>query len=86
MVQTALRGGLQGCGQNCAGAERFIVHERVFAEFVARASEVAARLRQGAATGGAGGTVDCGAMCMPDLAAKVQGLVDDAVALGAKVR
>ena len=30
--------------------------------------------------------VDCGAMCMPGLAEKVQELVDDAVAKGAKVR
>ena len=30
--------------------------------------------------------VDCGAMCMPGLAQKVQELVDDAVANGATVR
>lgn len=34
MLPTALRGAFQSCGQNCAGAERFIVHERVFDEFV----------------------------------------------------
>ncbi len=27
-VPTALRGAFQSCGQNCAGAERFIVHAR----------------------------------------------------------
>jgi acyl-CoA reductase-like NAD-dependent aldehyde dehydrogenase len=27
-VPTALRGAFQSCGQNCAGAERFIVHVR----------------------------------------------------------
>ena len=28
-VPTALRGAFQSCGQNCAGAERFIVHVRL---------------------------------------------------------
>lgn len=45
---------------------------------------------QGPALGGRDGSVrpeevDCGAMCMPGLAEKVQQLVDDAVAKGAKV-
>ena len=34
VLPTALRGAFQSCGQNCAGAERFIVHEKVFDEFV----------------------------------------------------
>ena len=34
VLPTALRGAFQSCGQNCAGAERFIVHERVFDDFV----------------------------------------------------
>ena len=46
---------------------------------------------QGPALGGRAGAgrvdqVDCGAMCMPGLAEKVQELVDDAVAKGAEVR
>ena len=49
-----------------------------------RAAGVIARLRQGPAVGGA--PVDCGAMCMPGLAEKVQELVDDAVKKGAQVR
>ena len=34
VLPTALRGAFQSCGQNCAGAERFIVQEKVFDEFV----------------------------------------------------
>lgn len=34
VLPTALRGAFQSCGQNCAGAERFIVQERVYDEFV----------------------------------------------------
>ena len=56
---------------------------QVYDEFCRRAAEATARMRQGAASGAA--LVDAGAMCMPGAAAKVQELVDDAVAKGAKV-
>jgi acyl-CoA reductase-like NAD-dependent aldehyde dehydrogenase len=86
-VPTALRGAFQSCGQNCAGAERFLVQDAVFEPFLAAATAVARRLRQGPASAGCdGGTVDLGAMCMPGLAEKVAVLVDEAVADGAKVR
>jgi hypothetical protein len=48
-----------------------------------RAAETTAALRQGAANGGE--MVDCGSMCMPGAAEKVQELVDDAVRKGAQV-
>ncbi|KAL4441818.1 hypothetical protein ABPG77_003734 [Micractinium sp. CCAP 211/92] len=83
VLPTALRGAFQSCGQNCAGAERFIVQERVYDEFVRRAAGTTSKLRQGAASGGA--MVDCGAMCMPGAAEKVQELIDDAVEKGAQV-
>ncbi|PRW57735.1 Aldehyde dehydrogenase 22A1 [Chlorella sorokiniana] len=83
VLPTALRGAFQSCGQNCAGAERFIVHDKVFDQFVRRAAETTAALRQGAASGEE--MVDCGAMCMPGAAEKVQELIDDAVAKGATV-
>ncbi|KAK9805787.1 hypothetical protein WJX73_010284 [Symbiochloris irregularis] len=82
-VPTALRGAFQSCGQNCAGAERFIVHSDVHDTFVQRVAETTNRLRQGPPLGQ--GMVDAGAMCLPGLADKVAELVDDAVAQGAKV-
>ncbi|EIE25874.1 ALDH-like protein [Coccomyxa subellipsoidea C-169] len=82
-VPTALRGAFQSCGQNCAGAERFLVQAPVFDRFVDAAVGVARRLRQGPALGDV--PVDCGAMCMPGLADKVAHLVEEAVADGAKV-
>lgn len=53
-------------------------------------TETLGHVLQGPALGGVDGSgrpeeVDCGAMCMPGLAEKVQQLVDDAVAKGAKV-
>ncbi|KAL4856021.1 Aldehyde dehydrogenase 22A1 [Chlorella vulgaris] len=83
VLPTALRGAFQSCGQNCAGAERFIVQNTIHDEFVRRAAVTTAALRQGPASGE--GMVDCGAMCMPGAAEKVQELVDDAVKKGAKV-
>jgi len=43
-VPMALRGAFQSCGQNCAGAERFYVHEKVYDEFVSRVVETAKQL------------------------------------------
>jgi hypothetical protein len=82
-VPTALRGAFQSCGQNCAGAERFIVQRAVYPAFVRQVVDVVRRLRQGPPLGGE--TVDCGAMCLPGLAQSVERLVKDAVEKGATV-
>jgi acyl-CoA reductase-like NAD-dependent aldehyde dehydrogenase len=76
-VPMALRGAFQSCGQNCAGAERFYVHEKIHDRFVTQVMKAANQLRQGWALSPG---VDCGAMCMPNQAQYVQSLVDDAVA------
>jgi len=81
-VPMALRGAFQSCGQNCAGAERFYVHEKIHDKFLARVLESATKLRQGWALSS---SVDCGAMCMPKQAQYVQSLIDDAVSRGATV-
>lgn len=83
VLPTALRGAFQSCGQNCAGAERFFVHESLYEEFCRKAAAAATAMRQGHALGDA--HVDSGAICMPGLAEKVQRLVDDAVKKGARV-
>ena len=96
-LAAGLRGAFQSCGQNCAGAERFIVHASVADEFSRRAGAAAAAMRQGNPLGGGGGggdeggdgggsaVVDSGSMCMPSAVAAVAALVDDAVAKGAKL-
>ena len=81
-----LRGGLQSCGQNCVGAERFFIHDSCYDGLVPRVAEQVRAMRQGHALARPGGTgVDCGAMCMPGQAERLQLLVEDAVAKGAKV-
>lgn len=47
VVPTALRAAFQSCGQNCVAAERFIVHEAVYDDFLARCVSITANLRQG---------------------------------------
>lgn len=83
VVPTALRGAFQACGQNCMGAERFIVHEKVVDAFLDACMTAVMQMRVGAASQDR--TVDFGSLCLPGLADKVQRLVDDAVARGATV-
>ncbi|KAK9825118.1 hypothetical protein WJX74_010698 [Apatococcus lobatus] len=86
VTQTALRGAFQGAGQNCMGAERFLLQAPIHDAFVSRAAAVAQKLRQGpTASEQAGRVMDVGATCLPGLAEKIASLVDDAVAQGAKV-
>jgi len=82
VVPIALRGAFQSCGQNCAGAERFFVHDTLYAPFLARVGAACASMRVGWALGD---SPDAGAMCMPAQAAYVAALVADAVAKGARV-
>jgi acyl-CoA reductase-like NAD-dependent aldehyde dehydrogenase len=83
VVPIALRGAFQSCGQNCAGAERFFVQRPLYDAFVRQVGAVTEKMRAGWALNPSG--VDAGAMCMPQQAAFVKGLVDDAVKQGAVV-
>lgn len=83
VVPTALRGAYQSAGQNCAGAERFFVHAKIYDKFCDLAAATTKQMRQGWALSPEG--VDIGAMCMPQQPAYIQGLIDDAVAKGARV-
>ena len=42
----ALRGAFQSCGQNCAGAERFFVHAKIYDKFCARVAANTKQMRQ----------------------------------------
>ena len=84
IAQIALRGVFQSLGQNCAGPERFFVGARAYAGFTRRIKAVADELVVGASNDDA--KVDCGAVTMGSLSRdRLQALVDDAVAKGAKI-
>lgn len=76
-----------GCHLLPAPAQHFVTHPPTHTPAhhppCRRAADVTSHLRQGAASGEE--MVDCGAMCMPGAAEKVQELIDDAVKKGAKV-
>ena len=46
VVPTCLRAAFQSSGQNCIGAERYLVHASLWDDFVARAGAVARVMRQ----------------------------------------
>src|SRR3954468_1181803 len=81
-ANTALYYGMLNGGQTCISVERVYVEEPVYDDFVARVTEKARALRQGA---GASGTADVGSMTFPPQVDIVERHVEDAKAKGAKV-
>mmetsp|Transcript_485 Transcript_485/g.943 ORF Transcript_485/g.943 Transcript_485/m.943 type:complete len:654 (-) Transcript_485:108-2069(-) len=83
VIPWAMRGCFQNCGQNCCGVERLFVYESIANDFIEAIAEKVKNLRQGCPL--SNNLVDCGAMVMDAQCTLIQGLVDDAVAKGAKV-
>jgi acyl-CoA reductase-like NAD-dependent aldehyde dehydrogenase len=83
IVPIALRGCFQSCGQNCAGCERVLVRAELYDDFLRMASDIVRKLRPGSVADEA--KVVYGAMCISSDPVRLQALVDEAVADGAKV-
>eukprot|EP00850_Spirogloea_muscicola_P007929 SM000041S15488 [mRNA] locus=s41:288984:293518:- [translate_table: standard] len=83
VVPIALRAAFQCSGQNCIGAERFLVHTSIHDAFVKRVAAVVRQMETGVPLGG--GRCDVGALRLANQAEHLQELVDDAVAAGAEV-
>jgi len=81
-VDGALVAKMRNGGQSCVAANRFLVHEDVAGEFTARLSERMARLRVGR---GDDAATEVGPLIDAAQRDKVDGLVADAVAGGARV-
>jgi acyl-CoA reductase-like NAD-dependent aldehyde dehydrogenase len=81
-VHMAMGGAFIASGQNCLGAERFLVMDGIYDRFVPRVTEMARALRQGPPRGG---NIDVGAIVSPAQVKVIETLVDDAIAKGAKV-
>ncbi|KAL3696761.1 hypothetical protein R1sor_010837 [Riccia sorocarpa] len=82
VIHMAVRATLQSAGQNCAGAERFYVHESIHDQFVKEIAKIVKSVRVGPPLEK---HCDVGAICMPDHAEKLEMLVTDAVQNGAEV-
>ncbi|WP_346891667.1 aldehyde dehydrogenase family protein [uncultured Roseibium sp.] len=85
-VDAAVDGAMNGCfyysGQVCTSAERVLVHEKVYDEFLEKLSAKAAALKIG---NPAEEDTEMGPLCNKDTLARVKAHVDDAVAKGAKI-
>jgi len=82
-AHAAAAGVFIAAGQNCLAAERFVVFDAVYDEFVSRVVDIAKAMRQGPPFGER--RVDVGAMTTPMQLDIVEHLVDDAVKKGARV-
>ncbi|QEC47168.1 aldehyde dehydrogenase family protein [Baekduia soli] len=81
-ANTALYYGMFNGGQTCISVERVYVEEPIYDAFVAKVTEKARKLRQGA---GGPGTADVGAMTFPPQVDIVERHVQDARDKGARV-
>ncbi|TPX38320.1 hypothetical protein SmJEL517_g00308 [Synchytrium microbalum] len=84
VVQIAMRGTFQNCGQNCIGLERLVVHAKIYDKFVNEMERRISGLIQGPPLSSTK-AVDCGAMTMSQASKNIQHLVDDAVKSGARL-
>ncbi len=80
-VHAALAGVFISAGQSCMAAERVLVHEAVYDDFVARVTTETARLRVGSSIDA---EADVGAIVSPEQLALVERLVADAIRRGAR--
>ncbi len=81
-VPGAVRGCFSSAGQLCISAERLLVHDAVYDEFVGRFLEAVGALRLGT---GLDWSADVGSLVGPAQLARVRSHLDDAVAKGARV-
>lgn len=85
-LDKTVRGAVNACfansGQLCISIERIYVHRTLAEEFTARFKAATSALKLGA---GHAWTVEMGSLISPEHLARVQELIDDAVAKGAKI-
>ncbi|XP_044486887.1 aldehyde dehydrogenase 22A1-like isoform X1 [Mangifera indica] len=82
VAQIAVRAALQSSGQNCAGAERFYVHESIYTSFLSEVTKIVKSVLVGPPPAG---KYDMGAMCLLEHSDKLNALVDDAIDKGAEI-
>ena len=81
-VEAAMVAKMRNAGESCIGANRFYVHSSLIEEFSQRFSADMAKLKVG---NGLDDGIDVGPLVNAKTRDKVEQLVDDAVAIGAKV-
>jgi len=85
-VHATMAGTFINCGQNCLAAERILVYETVYDDFVSQLTTLASGLRQGAPLEcDPNEPVDCGGIVSPYQVDLIERLVNQAVDEGARV-
>ncbi|KAG5005935.1 hypothetical protein JHK82_023914 [Glycine max] len=82
VAQIAVRAALQSSGQNCAGAERFYVHRKIYASFVSKVTKIIKSITAGPPLAG---KYDMGALCMHAHSEMLEALINDALDKGAEI-
>lgn len=85
VASTIMRGVFQSAGQNCIGIERVIAMPQAYSRLIALLEPRIAALRVGNDLASAGGDVDMGAMISDAVFTRLEQLIDEAVAGGAKL-
>jgi acyl-CoA reductase-like NAD-dependent aldehyde dehydrogenase len=78
-ADAAVWGGMSNAGQTCVGVERVYVHEKVYDEFVAKAVDIAGKLRTGDDE-----AADIGPITMPAQLEIIKRHIADALSRGGK--
>jgi succinate-semialdehyde dehydrogenase/glutarate-semialdehyde dehydrogenase len=81
-IESAMVAKMRNAGESCIGANRFYVHSSIIEDFAARFAVEMERLRVG---NGLEKGIDVGSLINSNTLEKVEGFVDQAVSLGAKV-
>ncbi|KAI9501549.1 Aldehyde/histidinol dehydrogenase [Coemansia spiralis] len=83
-VPVLMRSVIQNASQNCIGIERILVQEQIYDKFVDEMTRRIKAVRVGSILDDEPNTVDCGAMVLPNCFDRLESLIADAVAKGAR--
>jgi len=81
-VPIAVNSRMQNTGQSCIASKRFIIHNKVYDEFLSKYSNAVKELKSGDPMEEA---TDIGPLARVDLAEEIERQVNDSVAMGAKI-
>ncbi|KAJ2719275.1 Meiotic Sister-Chromatid recombination aldehyde dehydrogenase [Coemansia sp. Benny D115] len=84
-IPVLMRGVVQNASQNCIGIERILVQAGAYDAFVDQMARRIKAVRLGAVLDDPKGEVDCGAMILASDFDRLQALIDDALAKGARL-
>ncbi|KAJ1860668.1 Meiotic Sister-Chromatid recombination aldehyde dehydrogenase [Coemansia sp. RSA 2703] len=83
-IPVLMRGVIQNASQNCIGIERILVQDKIYERFVDEMARRIKAVRVGSILDDEPNQVDCGAMVLSNCFGRLEALIADAVAKGAR--